>query len=275
MAQPVFHTPTVLSNNDLQRIAPSIFAEEPYEGMSDKYSFIPTIEVLDSLRGKGWLPVKAQETKSRNEERRGYTKHLIRLRKSDAPVLVGQVIPEIVLLNSHDGGSAYQMMLGLFRLACSNGLMVDNGMFERVSIRHTGDVIGEVGYAAKELIKVGPKVGNEVKKLQTIELTPNQQGIFAAAALDLKYERDETGKSLAPIRPEQLLQIRRHEDHSNDLWTTFNVIQENMIRGGIRGRSQGESHRRHRTRGVNSVGEDVRLNRALWTLTQAMRKEAR
>jgi len=267
-----FHIPQVLDRDQLRRIAPSVFATEPYRGMSDRYAFIPTSEILDNLMGKGWLPVKAMEAKSRKEEKHGYTKHMVRLRKSDAPMLVGDVFPEIVLINAHDGGAAYQMMAGLYRLICSNGMVADDGIFQRASIRHTGDVIGEVLYTAKHIGKELPKLQSVVKKLQTIELTRDQQGIYAAAALDLKYDRDEDGDLLLPIRPEQLLIPRRRADAGNDLWSTFNVVQEHLLKGGIRGRSQGETVRRVRTRAVQSVSEDVRLNRSLWSLTTEMAK---
>lgn len=268
MAQ--FNIPTVLDNSALMKVAPSIFAPEPYQGMSDKYSFIPTIAVLDELRGKGWLPVKAREQKTRNEEKVGFTKHMIRLRKSGAPVMVGDTLAEIILINAHDGGTAFQLYAGLFRLVCSNGLTVDEGSFQRITIRHSGDVVGEVAYAGKHIAKDAPKLASEVKRMQAVELLPSHQHAFAADALDLKYERDERGSSLAPIMPDQVLLPRRLADKGSDLWTTFNVIQENLIKGGIRGRSRAETNRRVRTREVQSVSGDIRLNRALWTLAREL-----
>jgi hypothetical protein len=255
------------------RVAPSIFATEPFQAMSDRYSFIPTIEIVERLRSKGWLPVMAREAKARTEGRFGYTKHMIRLRQTDAPLLVGDAIPEIVLLNSHDGGSAYQMLLGLFRLVCSNGLMVDSGSFEQINIRHSGDVINEVVYAAKHITKEAPKLVPAIKRMQAKQLTDRQKKAFSAAALELKYDRDEeTGQLLTPISPDQILIPRRYADRSDDLWTSYNVIQENLIRGGIRGQSRNDTGRRVRTREVKSVSENIRLNRALWTLAQQLRK---
>jgi hypothetical protein len=254
------------------KAAPSIFATEPYLGMSEKYSFIPTFEVLDRLKSRGWLPVRANEQKTRIEEKHGFTKHMIRLRKNDAPVMVGDTITEIVLVNAHDGGAAYQMFAGLFRLVCSNGLTVDDGTFERISIRHSGDVIGEVLYAAKHIIQDVPKLSSAVKKMRAIELKPAARNAFAEAALDLKYDRDEYSNiSLAPITAGQLLLPRRAADSSADLWSTYNVIQENLMRGNQRGRSHGKTQRRVRTRPVQSVDTDIRLNRALWTLAQHLR----
>jgi hypothetical protein len=266
-----FHSPVVLDNSALLKAAPSIFATEPYLGMSGKYSFIPTFEVLDSLKSKGWLPVRAKEQISRNEAKHGFTKHLIRLRKDDAPVMVGDTVTEIVLVNAHDGGAAYQMFAGLFRLVCSNGLTVDDSTFERVSIRHSGDVIGNVLYAAKHIVKDVPRLSAAVKKMRAIELNPAAKHTFAEAALDLKYDRDKVSNlSLAPISAGQLLLPRRDEDTSADLWTTFNVIQENLMRGNQQGRSLARTQRCVHTRPVLSVDTDIRLNCALWALAQRM-----
>ncbi|WP_223907422.1 DUF932 domain-containing protein [Geobacter sp. AOG1] len=240
--------------------------------MSERYSFIPTIEVVRNLKGKGWLPVRATEQRTRIEEKVGFTKHMIRLRQSDAPIIVGEVIPEVVIINAHDGGAAYQAMAGLFRLICSNGLMVDEGTIEKVSVRHSGDVIREVAYAAKYIAKEVPRLAKNVKRMQDIILTPDQQRVFATAALDIRYERNDEGRSTAPIEPTRLLIPRRYEDRKSNLWTTFNTIQENLIKGGIRGYSRSETNRRISTREVKSVSEDVRLNRALWTLATEMTK---
>ncbi|MEA9980016.1 DUF932 domain-containing protein, partial [Pseudomonas sp. RTS4] len=72
-----------------------------------------------------------------------------------------------------------------------------------------------------------------------------------------------------PITPSQLLLPRRREDRSDDLWTTFNRVQENVIKGGLDGRNK--KGRRTKTRAVNGIDQDVKLNRALWKLAHAMR----
>ena len=69
----------------------------------------------------------------------------------------------------------------------------------------------------------------------------------------------------------QLLRARRSEDRSSDLWTTFNRVQENTIKGGLSGRNK--QGRRTTTRAVNGIDQDVKLNRALWVLAQALRTQ--
>lgn len=52
-----------------------------------------------------------------------HIKHMVRLRHGRQ----GSVLPEaneIILINSHDGASSYQMLAGVFRFVCCNGLVV-------------------------------------------------------------------------------------------------------------------------------------------------------
>jgi Domain of unknown function (DUF932) len=103
-------------------------------------------------------------------------------------------------------------------------------------------------------------------------LTGPQRKAFGEAALAAKYYNPETDKVEAPITPAQVVNARRYEDAQTDLWTTFNTVQENMIRGGLYGVTTGADGRRRRTttRAVNGIDGNVKLNRALWTLASKM-----
>ena len=252
-----------LTAAELNRAAPSIFADRPAAHVSDKYAFVPTTQVLSTLESSGWLPVRVQETSVRLTEKQGYQKHMIRLRHRDAQVIrVGDSLPEIVLTNSHDGLASFALSLGLFRLVCSNGLVVSDGMFESARIKHIGyqddaviDIVGRV-------IESAPMIADSVAAWNQTELTQLDQLAFAKGALALRWQ------DKAPIEAVSLLKARRWEDGKKSVWSTFNTIQENMMQGGLRGRS--ESGRRSRTRPVQSVSEDIRLNKALWTMAQAL-----
>jgi Domain of unknown function (DUF932) len=115
-----------ISDEELRRVAPSIFASQPIEGVSDRYSFLPTCSILRGMRENGWVPVRAEQQSVRTEARRGFQKHLIRFARAEHLQTweKNQVRPEVVLLNSHDKRSAYQLHCGLFRLLCSNGMVV-------------------------------------------------------------------------------------------------------------------------------------------------------
>ena len=73
-----------LSNEDLQNLAPSIFASQPVADVSDRYSFLPTSSILDGMRDHGWMPVRAEQQHVRTAARQGFQKHLIRFARVES-----------------------------------------------------------------------------------------------------------------------------------------------------------------------------------------------
>jgi hypothetical protein len=263
---------TVMSNEQLAHVAPSIFAIEPWERMSARYTFIPTIQIVDKMRAEGFQPVAAMQSRTRIEGKQDFTKHLIRfrdVRNGDAPAIrtLGEVYPELVLTNAHDGGSAYKLDAGLFRLVCLNGMTVSAGNISQINIRHSGGADGIIE-ASYQVVDEFPKVLESVEQFSQLRLSAPQQRAFADAALSLRYDEGE-----APINADEIIRPRRREDVDPTLWNTLNAAQENLIRGGIHGRNP-ETRRRMRTRAVTGIAENTRLNKALWTLAEQMRKLA-
>src|SRR5262245_50401059 len=129
----------ILTRDTLRQTVPSVFARQPYHAMSDRYRFVGTDSVLDIMEGLGYHPVKAMQSRSRLENKRGFTRHSIRLRHVDyltAPR--GEELPEIIVENSHDGSAAYRLHAGIFRLVCSNGLVIASASFGTISVKHSG-----------------------------------------------------------------------------------------------------------------------------------------
>lgn len=253
----------------------AINADHEAKALSEKYKFIPTTRVVDVLQGMGWKAVKAQQMTVRNEDRQGYQKHLIRFRQMDAPSIVqkDQVFPEIVLTNSHDGLASFQIMAGLFRVVCSNGLTVADSMFETHRIKHMGYADDQVQEAVESITATVPKIAGRVKDFSDIELTRDEQGVYAMAALTAKYGEDEMQKREFVI--DRIISPYRTADKLPSLWNTFNVVQEKLINGGrfaIKKQIKGEREIRKpvKARKVNSITEDIRINRALWMLTEQM-----
>jgi hypothetical protein len=259
-----------MTNEQLMAAAPSIFAREPWHKMSERYAFVPTIDVVEKMRSEGFAPVSAIQARTRIDGKGEFTKHMIRfrdVRQGDQAITrhLGQVYPELVLVNSHDGASAYKLDSGLFRLICLNGMVVGDGVVEHINVRHTGSA-DQVIDATYEIVDQMPKVMDSVESWQALRLPPPAQQAFAKAALALRYDEGE-----APIAAEQVIQPRRYEDRGDSLWQTFNVAQENLTQGGVRGRNP-ETLRRAKTRSVQGISENVKLNKALWTLAEEMRK---
>ncbi len=255
-----------LNNSDLARIVPSIVATQASSKMSERYSFVPTIEVVDALRSQGWMPVKAMECRVRTDAKRGFQKHMLRFRHGDQTMAVGDSLPELVLVNSHDGSSAYQLHAGLFRLVCSNGLVVADGTFSKISVKHMGFHKDQIIDASFKVLSEVPKLAESVDGMRSLLLTSGEQEAFAKASIVAKY-----GDKPAPIDAGDLLRARRYEDSSKrDLWTTMNTVQENLTKGGVRGRNP-NTMRRTTTREIRGIDESVSVNKALWRLAEEMK----
>ena len=253
-----------LSPSQLYQVAPSIFAGAAHERVSQRYGFVPTIEVIEALRGEGWEPVRAQQTRVRDQSRREHTRHLVRFRQLHSPIQLNDALAELVLTNSHDGSSAYQLDVGLFRLICLNGMVTPLGEAGGIRVRHGKRVVDEVIEGSYALLEEVPQLADSVGRLMEIDLKPAEQRLFAESSLHLRYGDDWEAKS--PVAAAQLLDARRAEDRGNDLWRCFNRVQENLMKGGLRGRAK--TGRRLRTRPICSVTEDLRLNRVLWRMAE-------
>jgi hypothetical protein len=170
-------------------------------------------------------------------------------------------------LARNGGTSSYHMMAGMFRFVCKNGMVCGNKM-DDVRVPHKGKVVDEVIEGAIRVLNSFEEAEEQREGMKDLQLSDGAQQAFARAALVLRYEPTEA--TPAPITERQLLNPRRIEDRSPDLWTTLNRVQENMIRGGLRGRNA--TGRAMSTRAVTGIDQNVKLNRALWVLGEEMRK---
>lgn len=262
-----------LTEDEMRRAAPSIFATSAHHSRSERFQPIPTIEVLRGLMAEGFMPVGVKQSNSRDASKVDFTKHLIRLRKLDSEVThnVGDTICEVLLRNANDGTSAYDLMAGLFRIACLNSMVAQVGTLESVKVRHSGDVQHKVIEGTYTVINEAHKALAAPQDWSTVKMDRDERQIFAEAAHVIRFG-DADGETDTAIKPEQLLIPRRYADRGDDLWTTFNVAQENATRGGLTaiGRDANGRRRRTTTRGVNGIDQDIKLNRALFLLADKM-----
>lgn len=264
MYQTINHHP--MTNEQIIEKAPAAGAITPMSTVSNRYSFVPTIKVVDILRDCGWMPIFAQQARANKEEREGYQKHLIRF-QYDGLQITNQERVDLVLYNSHDRGCAFNLIASIWRKICGNGLMVSSDLVN-FQHKHMGFDSNELASSAITIAGSAGEIANQVEDLKTIELTQDERGVFATAAHQLVYKEPEN----APIVPARLLKERRYDDNGKDLWTTFNVIQENIMKGGLSSyvrKSNGRMGRKS-TRTVKSIDRNVKLNKALWILTEQM-----
>ena len=222
-------------------------------------------EVLESLQREGFQPFFACQTRVRDPGRRGYTKHMLRLRRDGE--INGQHVPEIILLNSHDGTSSYQMLPGYFRFVCQNGCVCGQSLGE-VRVPHRGNVVDRVIEGAYEVVGVFDRIEEKHDAMQSLVLSPPARQALAQAALTYRY-----GDEHQPVTTADILTPRRREDYGKDLWSAYQTIQENMLKGGISGRSA--KGKRIHTRAIHSIDTDIKLNRALWVMAETMLESLR
>jgi hypothetical protein len=262
-----------LSNEQIQKVAPSIFAQDKHESRSARYAYIPTIEVLNGLRKEGFEPFHVAQAGTRVEGKEGHTKHFLRLRhrtQIEQAQYLDRSSPEcfeIIVINSHDGSSGYQMLAGWFRFVCQNGLIVGSTTSD-VRIRHSGRAVEQVVEGAYEVLGHAESVRESRDGFASLQLSDGEQHAFARAALEFRFDEAADGERAMPVDASDALEARRVEDTKPDLWTTFNKVQENLINGGLRKRTNPK--RREHTRPVTGIDGNVKLNRALWRLAQEM-----
>lgn len=261
---------------DLAAIAqacPSVMAQEKHSSRSERYTYVSTMDVMQALDGEGFRPYSIMQGGSKDEEKRGFTKHLIRFRHASQPIVKADSQYEVVMLGSHDGTTSTQLFGGFFRALCQNGTLWFNGEATKIKVPHVGNIVPQVIDGAYTVVKQAPLALDQLDTFRAINLRPSEQIAFARAAAELRFEEGH----ILRHEVQDLINIRRLEDAGSDLHTVFNVVQENLVRGGIEYRAErtiGNIKRpiRAHTRPVRSVDGDVRLNRALWTLTEEMAK---
>jgi hypothetical protein len=158
------------------------------------------------------------------------------------------------------------MLSGVFRFVCQNGMVCGNTLSD-IRIRHQGNVVDNVIEGAFRMLDDFERIDEQKDGMKSLPLHPVEQTAFARAALALKYD---TTVAPAPVTEHQILRLKRMQDQSDDLWTTFNRVQENLVKGGLRGRSATGQVRT--TREVKGIDQSIKLNRALWVLAEEMRK---
>lgn len=269
-----FDNACALTQDEMYKIAPSIFAVQKHESRSERFRPIPTIEILKGLEEEGFVPVGVKQSNSRDANKREFTKHLVRLRRIDDNIKyqVGDTICEILLKNANDGTSAYELMAGLFRITCLNSMVAQKGTLESTKVYHSGNVQDKVIEGTYRVLNQAEHALLAPENWSKIILNQEEKKLLADAAKVIRFGEIKTENE---ISSSQMLAARRAEDIKDDLWTVFNRIQENVIKGGIKFKTidnETGKTRMGRTRQVNAIDQDIKLNRALWHLTTEMAK---
>jgi len=250
-----------LTYAQLMHKAPALFTEEPHFEVSDKYHFIPTIDVITSIIQYGWHPVSVQEANVRDTDKEGYQRHLVRFRHFDDLLNPPENAVELLLFNSHDRTTTFSISAGIYRFVCANGLVIADSVFESYKIKHIGDKANDIATAIERITHIKPLLEQKIHSFEAISLQVAEKLAFAKASIPLRFEDH------LDVDANALLIPHREEDEKDDLYTTLNVIQENLLRGNISGRNK-ETGRRFTSKEITAIGKDIEVNQGLWNIAE-------
>ena len=253
---------TEMSMEDIKKSAPSIFQTKQKDGLSEHYVHIPTNKVIEDMIQLGWKPCQAVEIKARKKSTIGYQRHMIKFFNPSIEIEGtngDNVYPQILLTNSHDGLSSFKFQIGLFRLVCSNGLVVMDSSYGDFKLRHMGYTFEELQQKVSETVSAFPGLVKKINEFQNVELSDWQVKKFAKGAALVRFGDN------VKVDIDSLLKVDRVEDSGNNLWAVFNRVQEKLIGGDC---SYTMGARVRKARKIKNFSMDLKINETLWKLAE-------
>ena len=251
-----------LTNEQLKNKAPSLFQNQPYHEVSQKYHFIETIDIIEQIRNESWFPVAVSQSGVRDENKEGFQQHYVRFQHFSDLINPNANVVELLLFNSHDRSKAFTISAGIYRYVCSNGLVIADSVFDSYKIKHLGDKENDVINAVANITAIKPKLLEKISKFESITLNQNEKESFLQSALPLRFENH-----LELDNPNELLTPLRVEDKNDDLYTVLNILQENFLSSKVSGYNK-ETNRRFTSKQITSISKDVEINKGLWDIAE-------
>ena len=240
----------MISLNSLRERVPAIFTKTPSPKVSDRYSFADSEYYLQKFIDADWTIHSARQV-SKSE----YAPHQVVLRNNDIAT-VGDLLPQLMFTNSHNGIKKMTVDTGIYRLVCSNGLVVPTSITQSLSIKHLDLGDSTTDTIVNSFYEKVPIIMNSIDRMRNKILTNDEIDNFTYNALQIRFT------NAVGININDVVKPSRIEDNSDDLWTVFNVVQEKLIRGGIQLPSK-----RH-SRPINNFVNDNNINTKLWELAE-------
>ena len=245
-------------------------------GLSKHYSFVPTIDVVNDLRTLGYDCVDATQVKSRKKSTNGYQKHLLTFEHPDYKVEGAEEYPQLLLTNSHDGGNAFTLSAGIFRLVCSNGLVIKTEDYGSARLVHKGYSFETIRELVNEFNVVVTNVLDKVTAMKQVQLTKDQQIEFAKQAALLRFTAKSYNEDNISdvVDIDGLLNVDRKEDAGNGLYEVFNRVQESLVQGkylyASNGKVKDADTKTRKARPIKNFKQSINVNQKLSELAFAL-----
>ena len=257
-----------LNDDEIKHLCPVAFKRRmmPSEiaklGLSKHYSFVPTMKVVNDLRALGYEVVDATQVKARKKSTNGYQKHMITFEHPKYKVEGSEEYPQILLTNSHDGGNAFTLSAGIFRLVCSNGLVIKSEDYGSSRLVHKGYSFDAVQKLVHEFEGTISEVLTKITAMKRKQLTNEQMIQFAKQAALLRFKSASYNENnIADVVDiDEILEATRPEDAGNGLYEVYNRVQESLINGNYHYKL-GTKHRKGRT--IKSFKQNIDVNKKL------------
>ena len=260
-----------LTMDELKMICPEIATPEinpelrKHLGITDKYVHVPTERVIEDVMKLGWSPINAYRVNSR-KKRNGVGRHMIKFVNYDFMQEGKTEYPELLLTNSHDGTTAFKLDVGIFRLVCSNGMVIKSQDFGSMKVRHYGYDFETIKGAVNTLVEKIPDYLKQVEDMKQQTLEREQQLEFARQAAMLRFTNTTEEAIEKIVDMEDILESTRKEDDGDGLWEVFNRIQEKVVNGKF---NYALGKKERKARPVKGFKSQVKLNQGLWELASS------
>ena len=266
---------TALTDSDIQFICPVAFKEKMTNkeianlGLSKHYSFVPTSRVINDLRSLGWNPVDAKQVKARKKDTNGYQKHMVTFENDSYKTEGATEYPQLLLTNSHDGGNAFTLSAGIFRLVCSNGLVIKTEDYGSSRLVHKGYSFKAIQKLVNDFVATIDETLTRITAMKEVELNRNQQMEFAKAAALLRFtEKSYNEENIDKVVDlDDLLSYERKEDEGNGLWEVYNRVQESLVQGKFH--YIGGNKKSRKARPIKNFKQSIDVNQKLSKLAFA------
>lgn len=220
-----------LSFKDLEQLVPAAFTTKASPSTSKKYKFVSTLNAINALQTLGFKPVDARQKNLRHGNI-AFQKHYITFIHPDHVVKnnKGQIeeVIQIHIINSHNGSSRHRLEVSLYRLVCDNGMLGLGKNFVSMDLRHMGFDQLELEGKITHVLESIPQMEKLIHKMKLIKMSEEIRKQLALEMATARFGIDNTKK----IDLDKLLVPLREQDKKTDLWTTFNLVQEKLIKGG-------------------------------------------
>lgn len=255
-----------LSIEDLIRKVPAVANRQPHPYLSNRFAPVATIDLVEKLMSEGFMPTAAMGPMADSS----YGFHFVRMAIPGAQMLaVGDAVPELVLSNAANGSAAFRISLGIFRMICTNGMVAGN-TFQSFIVDHKQDAPVLALKAADSAVHELDKLAAWADKMSSLRTGPEWRSTYARRAAAIRWAGPNgTVDPMGVEDPSALLDARRADDHGDSVWHVYNVVQENIIRGG-RVTTVGATGRRTMSRALSSSAADFHINTRLFDLTSEM-----